>query len=280
MSSLGKLNLSFNNLQGKLGEQFSHWPTEAFEGNLQLCGGPLDHCSVSSQRSGLSESSVVVISAITTLTAVALLAFGLALFIKHRREFLKRVSEVNCIYSSSSSQAQRKPLFMKGTAKRDYRWDDIMEATNNLSDDFIIGSGGSGTVYRVGLKGGETVAVKKILWKDEFLLNKSFTREVKTLGRIRHRHLVKLIGYCSSKGAGCNLLIYEFMENGSSWDWLHQQPENIKKRQSLDWETRLKIGLALEENYDSNTESHSWFAGSYGYIAPEYAYSLKAKNAN
>jgi Leucine-rich repeat (LRR) protein/tRNA A-37 threonylcarbamoyl transferase component Bud32 len=312
MSSLGKLNLSFNNLQGKLGEQFSHWPTEAFEGNLQLCGSPLDHCSVSSQRSGLSESSVVVISAITTLTAVALLALGLALFIKHRLEFLRRVSEVKCIYSSSSSQAQRKPLFRKGTAKRDYRWDDIMAATNNLSDEFIIGSGGSGTIYRTEFQSGETVAVKKILWKDEFLLNKSFAREVKTLGRIRHRHLVKLIGYCSSEGAGCNLLIYEYMENGSLWDWLRQQPVNIKKRQSLDWETRLKIGLglaqgveylhhdcvpkiihrdikssnilldstmeahlgdfglakALEENYDSNTESHSWFAGSYGYIAP------------
>jgi Leucine-rich repeat (LRR) protein/tRNA A-37 threonylcarbamoyl transferase component Bud32 len=313
LSSLGKLNLSFNNLQGKLDKQFSHWPPEAFEGNLQLCGNPLNRCSIlSDQQSGLSELLVVVISATTSLAAIALLALGLALFFKRRREFLKRVSEGNCICSSSSSQAQRKTPFLRGTAKRDYRWDDLMEATNNLSDEFIIGSGGSGTIYRAEFQSGETVAVKKILWKDEFLLNKSFAREVKTLGRIRHRNLVKLIGYCSNKGAGCNLLIYEYMENGSLWDWLHQQPVNSKQRQSLDWEARLKIGVglaqgveylhhdcvpkimhrdikssnvlldsnmeahlgdfglakALEENYDSNTESHSWFAGSYGYIAP------------
>ncbi|XP_048618287.1 LRR receptor-like serine/threonine-protein kinase GSO2 [Brassica napus] len=106
------------------------------------------------------------------------------------------------------------------------------------------------------------------------------------------------------------------MANGSVWDWLHE-----KKKQVLDWETRLKIALGLaqgveylhfdcappivhrdiktsnvlldsnmeaplgdfglakiltEECNDTNTESHSLFAGSYGYTAPEYAYSLKA----
>lgn len=195
-----------------------------------------------------------------------------------------------------------------------------MDATNNLSDEFIIGSGGSGTVYRVELPTGETVAVKKISLKDEYLLHKSFIREVKTLGRIKHRHLVKLIGCCSNrhKGNGCNLLIYEFMENGSVWDWLHGNALKLKK--NLDWDTRFKIALglaqgmeylhhdcvpkiihrdikssnilldsnmdahlgdfglakAIVESLDSNTESTSCFAGSYGYIAPEFGYSLKA----
>ncbi|KDP43119.1 hypothetical protein JCGZ_26652 [Jatropha curcas] len=324
MSSLGKLDLSFNNLQGKLGKQFSHWPAEAFQGNSQLCGSPLHQCDEfgsGNQRSGLSESTVVVISAFTTLAAIAILVLGLALFFKHKRESLRRGSELSCIYSSTSSKAQRRPLFQNGsTAKRDFRWEDIMEATKNLSDEYIIGSGGSGTIYKAELHTGEIVAVKRILWKDDFLLNKSFTREVKTLGRIRHRHLVKLLGYCTNKGAGSNMLIYEYMENGSVWDWLHQQPVNSKKKKSLDWEARLRIAVglaqgveylhhdcvptlihrdikssnvlldlnmeahlgdfglakALVEDNDSNTESNSWFAGSYGYIAPEYAYSLKA----
>jgi hypothetical protein len=315
MRSLGKLNLSYNNLQGKLDKQLiSHWPAEAFEGNTRLCGSSLGHChgGVSgNQQSGLSEASVVVISAISTLAAIVLLVLGVTLLLKHKQEF-RKASEVNCAYSSSSSQAQRRLLFPNGAAKRDFKWEDIMEATNHLSDEFIIGSGGSGKVYKAELPSGETVAVKKILWKEDLLLNKSFTREIKTLGRIRHRHLVKLMGYCSNRRAGLNLLVYDYMVNGSVWDWLHGQPLSSKKKTSLDWEARLKIavglaqgveylhhdcvpkivhrdikssnvlldsnmeahlgdfGLAkvLTEDYDSNTESNTWFAGSYGYIAP------------
>lgn len=197
--------------------------------------------------------------------------------------------------------------------KQDFRWEDIMEATNNLSSEFIIGTGGSGVIFKAELPNGETVAVKKISSKDDSLLaNKSFVREVKTLGRIRHRHLVKLMGYCSRKGAaGANLLIYEYMENGSVWDWLHKQPVNGKKKRSLDWEERLRIAVGLAQGVEylhhdcipkiihrdikssnvlldsnmeahlgdfglakplidseSHTESNSWFAGSFGYVAP------------
>ncbi|XWS16705.1 hypothetical protein CRYUN_Cryun33cG0000200 [Craigia yunnanensis] len=322
MDSLGKLNLSHNNLQGKLSKQLSHWPAEAFEGNLNLCGSPLDRCnnlSSSKRQSALNETSVVVILAISTLAAIALLALIVAIFLKQRKKYFKRASEVNCTYSSSSSQARRRLLFRNGAAKQDYKWEDIMQATKNPSDEFVIGSGGSGTVCKAELPTGETVVIKKILWKEDLLSNRSFTREIRTLGRTRHRHLVKLMGHCSNRVAGLNLLIYEYMENGSVWDWLHKQPVNIKKK-SLDWEARIRIavglaqgveylhhdcvpkivhrdikssnvlldsnmeahlgdfGLAksLAENYDPNRESNSWFAGSYGYIAPEYAYTLKA----
>ncbi|XP_039025622.1 LRR receptor-like serine/threonine-protein kinase GSO1 [Hibiscus syriacus] len=323
MSSLGKLNLSHNNLLGKLSKRLSHWPAEAFEGNLDLCGSPLDGCDNlgSGKQRSLSETSVVVVSAISTLAAIALLVLVVTIFLKQRREYFKRGNEVKCTYSSSSSsQARRRLLFHHGANKQDYKWEDIVHATKNLSDEFVIGSGGSGTVYKGEFRTGETVAVKKILWKEDLLLNRSFTREIRTLGRIRHRHLVKLMGYCINRVAGFNLLIYEYMENGSVWDWLHKQPVNIKK--SLDWEARIRIAVGLAqgveylhhdcvpkivhrdikssnvlldsnmeahlgdfglaksvvENYDSisDIESNSLFAGSYGYIAPEYAYTLKA----
>ncbi|KAG2238956.1 hypothetical protein Bca52824_089816 [Brassica carinata] len=88
----------------------------------------------------------------------------------------------------------------------------------------MIGSGGFGKIHKAPaeLENGETVAVKKILLKDDLMSNKSFGREVKTPGRIKHRHLVKLMGYYSSKSEGLNLLIYEYMENGSVWDWLSE----------------------------------------------------------
>ncbi|KAG8385045.1 hypothetical protein BUALT_Bualt03G0000600 [Buddleja alternifolia] len=323
MSSVGRLNLSFNRLQGKLDKRYARWPATAFDGNLNLCGSPLQSCKdikSPSGESGLSESPVVIISAISTTIAIMLLLLGAALFFKHRREAFRRASELDSAYSSSSSQAQRRPLFENG--RHDFRWIDIMEATNNLSEEFIVGSGGSGTIYRAELFSGETVAIKRIARKDDPFLDKSFAREIKTLGRIRHRHLVRLLGYCSNKRAGSNLLIYEYMENGSVWDWLYKQPfMNDNKKKILDWDARLKIavglaqgleylhhdcvpkilhrdvksgnllldakmeahlgdfGLAkpLTDNHDSlNTDSNLWFAGSYGYIAPEYAYSLKA----
>ncbi|RYR13343.1 hypothetical protein Ahy_B04g070392 isoform C [Arachis hypogaea] len=254
MSSLDQLDLSYNNLQGQLDMQFRRrWPLEAFAGNLRLCGAS-------------------------------------------KKRFLL-------------------PLNIGGN--REFRWEDIMDATNNLSEEFIIGSGGSGTVYRAEWATGETVAVKKISFKDEYLLNKSFIREMKTLGRIRHRHLVKLIGCCSDRKKGCsgwNLLIYEYMKNGSVWDWLHGR--TLKEKGILDWDARFRIavGLAhgleylhhdcvpkiihrdiktsnilLDSNMDAhlgdfglakalidNSDSTSCFAGSYGYIAPEYAYTMKA----
>ncbi|GKC61153.1 LRR receptor-like serine/threonine-protein kinase GSO1, partial [Tanacetum coccineum] len=82
----------------------------------------------------------------------------------------------------------------------------------------------------------------RIPWKDNAFVDKSFAREVNTIGQIKHMQLAKLLGYWSNREAGFDLLIYG-------------EPENIKKRKSLDWETRLKIVVGLAQ-------------GSYCYIAP------------
>ncbi|KAF9591673.1 hypothetical protein IFM89_005545 [Coptis chinensis] len=145
---------------------------------------------------------MVAITSSSTVAAIIILVAGLLLLNRRRQ-----ARELKCAYSSCSSQIQRRLLFQGGPIKRKFKWDDIMKATNNLSDAYVIGSGGSGMVYKAELPTGETVAVKKILRKDDLLLYRSFVREMQTLGRIRHRHLVKLMGCCSNKGAGSNMLI-------------------------------------------------------------------------
>ncbi|CAN1225727.1 LRR receptor-like serine/threonine-protein kinase GSO1 [Linum grandiflorum] len=306
LTNLLELRLSHNRLSGRIPAEIGQLKTlmnilDLSYNNLTGSIPPAIGTLPDNKHSRLSSAVVIVLSAMTTLAALALLGLGFALFCRRRNEYLRSKSEVSCIYSSSS--------FGNAGMKKEIRWDDIMEATNHLSDEFVIGSGGSGTIYRAELASGEMVAVKRVPWKDELMFNKSFAREVKTLGRIRHRHLVKLVGYCCNRGAGCNLLVYEYMENGSLWDWLHKQPKKL----SLDWEVRLRIAAGLAkgveylhhdcvpsiihrdikssnllldadmeshlgdfglaktvvESYDSttaSTESTSLFAGSYGYI--------------
>ncbi|CAN6218876.1 unnamed protein product, partial [Urochloa humidicola] len=329
MSSLVQLDLSGNQLEGRLGPEFGRWPQGAFAGNVRLCGSPLTSCSSGGSPSTLSSVTIALVSAAVTLLIV-LLIIALALLVVRRRG--RRSREVNCTAFSSSSANTNRQLVIKGSARREFRWESIMEATANLSDQFAIGSGGSGTVYRAELATGETVAVKRIAHMDSDMLlhDKSFTREIKILGRVRHRHLVKLLGFITSHDARCggSMLVYEFMENGSLYDWLHgggASSDGSRKKRVLSWDARLKVaaGLARGVEYlhhdcvprivhrdikSSNvlldadmeahlgdfglakavaenrqatngkdcTESASCFAGSYGYIAPECAYSLKA----
>ncbi|URE36690.1 LRR receptor-like serine threonine-protein kinase [Musa troglodytarum] len=136
--------------------------------------------------------------------------------------------------------------------RRELTWKAIMEATCNLSHEFAIGSGGSGIVYRAELPTGETVTVKKILHNNRenlMLQENSFVREVKTLGRIRHRHLANLLG-CLSSNHGEHLLIYEYMENGSLWDWLHKPEKSQKRNRELSWEARLRIAIGLAKGVE------------------------------
>jgi len=110
----------------------------------------------------------------------------------------------------------------------------------------VIGSGGSGKVYRIHLGGGEeggrTVAVKRI-WnsrKVDEKLDREFESEVKVLGSIRHTNIVKLLCCISSQEA--KLLVYEYMENGSLDRWLHHR-DRAGAPAPLDWPTRLAVAV-------------------------------------
>ena len=56
------------------------------------------------------------------------------------------------------------------------------------------------------------------------MLEKQFQAEIGTLGSIRHANIVKLLGFISTSES--KLLIYEYMEHGSLYDWLHQRDKD------------------------------------------------------
>jgi serine/threonine protein kinase len=119
-----------------------------------------------------------------------------------------------------------------------------------LTENNLIGSGGSGKVYRVAInRAGDYVAVKRI-WNNEKMdhnLEKEFLAEVQILGTIRHANIVKLLCCISSESS--KLLVYEFMENQSLDRWLHGRKRSSSMGTSsvhnsvLDWPTRFQIAI-------------------------------------
>ena len=99
-----------------------------------------------------------------------------------------------------------------------HTFDDIMRSTDNLGPRYAIGFGASSTVYKCTLKSGKPAAVKK-LYTHYQQNTPEFEAELDTVGRIKHRNLVSLLGYSLSPHG--NLLFYDYMANGSLWDVLH-----------------------------------------------------------
>ncbi|KAL7609352.1 hypothetical protein Lser_V15G11995 [Lactuca serriola] len=189
-------------------------------------------------------------------------------------------------------------------------YDDILKATNNFDEAYSIGTGGYGTVYKAELQANNVVAVKKLHSGSENVDHNGFLNEVRALTNIRHRNIVKLYGYCSHV---CHsFLIYEYLEKGSLGSILRS--DVLAKE--LDWLKRVNIvkgvanGLAYMHHdcsppiihrdisianilLDSDCEAHisdfgtskllkldssNWtaIAGTYGYIAPELAFTMVA----
>ncbi|XAR60584.1 Non-specific serine/threonine protein kinase [Bertholletia excelsa] len=107
---------------------------------------------------------------------------------------------------------------------------DLQTATCNFSDSFKIGQSGSGSVYK-GEMLNQTVAIKK-LHPQNIQGQSEFQQEIQILGKLRHPHLVTLIGVCPEAWS----LVYEYLPNGSLLDCLSQ-----RSNFSLNWKIRVRI---------------------------------------
>ncbi|CAN1274235.1 Probable serine/threonine-protein kinase At1g01540 [Linum perenne] len=110
-------------------------------------------------------------------------------------------------------------------------------STNEFADENVIGEGGYGIVYRGVLDDNTTVAVKNLL-NNRGQAEKEFKVEVEAIGRVRHKNLVRLLGYCA-EGAH-RMLVYEYVDNGNLEQWLHGE---VGPSSPLTWEIRMNIIL-------------------------------------
>ncbi|KAM4108861.1 hypothetical protein ACB094_03G077400 [Castanea mollissima] len=127
--------------------------------------------------------------------------------------------------------------FEKGTGPRRFTYRELLNATNNFVERGKLGEGGFGGVYKGLLSESNVeVAVKRVS-KGSKQGKKEYKSEVKIIGRLRHRNLVQLIGWCHEQRE--LLLVYEYMPNGSLDSHLFGAKIMLK------WPVRYKIAQGL-----------------------------------
>ncbi|MBA0588080.1 L-type lectin-domain containing receptor kinase IV.1 [Gossypium raimondii] len=115
-----------------------------------------------------------------------------------------------------------------------FKFKDLYIATKGFKDKELLGAGGFGRVYRGVLPSNKLeVAVKRVSHESRQGM-REFVAEIVSIGRLRHRNLVQLLGYCRRKGE--LLLVYDYMPNGSLDKYLHDQP-----KVTLNWRQRFRV---------------------------------------
>ncbi|KAK8682308.1 hypothetical protein V6N13_054700 [Hibiscus sabdariffa] len=309
LSSLLGCNFSYNNLTGALPAipLFQNMPASSFIENKGLCGRPLEDCNANPSFPSTPPENNDTRGRMITVISGAIGGVSLILIIILIYQIRRPPDVVASLPEREISSPPVSDIYFH--PKEGFTFQDLIEATNNFDESYVVGSGACGTVYKAVMKSGQTIAVKRLASNAEGnSIEDSFRAEILTLGKIRHRNIVKLYGFCYHQGS--NLLLYEYMEKGSLGEMLHDSSC------SLEWPTRFMIALGaaeglsylhhdckpkivhrdiksnnilLDEKFEAHvgdfglakvidmpySKSMSAIAGSYGYIAPEYAYTMK-----
>ncbi|WZZ12402.1 hypothetical protein YC2023_105491 [Brassica napus] len=148
----------------------------------------------------------------------------------HRRE-----AEIKAELDAKEKDKLQASLVTPGIQYQHYSWEELAAATSDFSEDLKIGVGAYGTVYKCNLH--HTTGAVKVLHAGETQLSKQFDQELEILSKIRHPHLVLLLGACAERGC----LVYEYMENGSLDDRLML----VNDTSPIPWFERFRIALEV-----------------------------------
>ncbi|CAL0329232.1 unnamed protein product [Lupinus luteus] len=145
-------------------------------------------------------------------------------------------SDVSCGGQSETSSLSVEDLNI-GWGKW-YSMKEVEFATRGFAQENVIGEGGYGIVYRGVMQDGYVVAVKNLL-NNKGQAEKEFKVEVEAIGKVRHKNLVRLVGYCA-EGVK-RMLVYEYVDNGNLEQWLHGDVGSISP---LTWDIRMRIAVS------------------------------------
>ncbi|WMV17317.1 hypothetical protein MTR67_010702 [Solanum verrucosum] len=152
---------------------------------------------------------------------------GIAVFLISRRRNGGRDSGTSVPKSSASSS-------LPSDLCRHFLLEEIKIATCNFDENFLIGYGGFGNVYKGYIDNGETIVAVKRLNPSSKQGVREFETEIHMLSKLRHVHLVSLIGYCDDNNE--MILVYDYMAHGTLRDHLYST-DNAP----LPWKKRVEI---------------------------------------
>ncbi|KEH34526.1 LRR receptor-like kinase [Medicago truncatula] len=186
---------------------------------------PYNNGTDTSSKSGISTGALVGIILGSIACVISLSAIFILLILRVR---LRRHDAI-----SKPRHSSRISMQIDGT--RAFTYEELSSATRKFDNNAQIGQGGYGKVYKGILSNGTVVAIKRAQ-QGSLQGEKEFLTEISILSRIHHRNLVALIGYCDE--AGEQMLVYEFMSNGTLRDHL-----SVTSNKPLTFAMRLKIAL-------------------------------------
>lgn len=146
-----------------------------------------------------------------------------------------QVSGTKSTISGKSNASSHLSAMVQGLCRR-FSFIEIKHATKNFDESNVIGVGGFGKVYKGVIDGKMKVAIKRSNPSSEQGVNE-FVTEIEMLSKLRHKHLVSLIGFCDDGEEMC--LVYDYMALGT----LREHIYNTKKNAHMSWKQRLEVSI-------------------------------------
>lgn len=241
LSRLFVLNLSYNLLSGSIPQSLDKFPASSFIGNANLCGSPLNPCSVSSPSPApggsararadsrkLNAGSISAISIGGGFLIFVILTYVLCCLKKKREGDEGGATRVIKVKSSDGGKienlksedfgsgvqgAEKIKLVVFEGCSLSFDLEDLLRASAE-----VLGKGTYGTTYKAILDEATTVAVKRL--KEVGVGKKEFDEYMELVNRLgRHPNVVPLLAYYCSKDE--KLLVYEYMPGSSLSAALH-----------------------------------------------------------
>ncbi|XP_051141375.1 LRR receptor-like serine/threonine-protein kinase RPK2 [Andrographis paniculata] len=256
----------------------------------------------SGRKQGKDGFNSIEIASITSATAIVSVLFALIVLYFYTRKW-KPGSQV--------CGTARKEVITFIDIGVPLTYDIVVQATGCFNASNCIGSGGFGATYKAEIAPGVPVAIK-CLAVGRFQGIQQFDAEIKTLGRLRHFNLVTLIGYYASEtemfliynylpGGNLEKFIQERSTRGVDWRVLHKIALDIARALAyLHDECVPRVlhrdvkpsNILLDEDYNaylsdfglarllgtSETHATTGVAGTFGYVAPEYAMTCRVSD--
>ncbi|XAR51660.1 Non-specific serine/threonine protein kinase [Bertholletia excelsa] len=309
----GSLPSASNSLQcsGVVGNPFVQscrvFSLSSSSSDQQGSNGDLENNSASplsspAPRSGSNGLGSIEIASITSASAIVSVLIALIILFFYTRKWNPR---------SRVGGSTRKEVTIFTDIGVPLTFEDVVRATGSFNASNCIGSGGFGATYKAEISPGVLVAIKRLA-VGRFQGFQQFDAEIKTLGRLRHQNLVTLIGYHASETE--MFLIYNYLPGGNLEKFIQERSTRavdwrILHKIALDIARALAYlhdqcvprvlhrdvkpsNILLDDDYNaylsdfglarllgtSETHATTGVAGTFGYVAPEYAMTCRVSD--